>query len=46
MTTAMVHIPRSRARHIALIPKGKGILERLFGFTPKPRHRRETFVKA
>ncbi len=38
---------RSRyARHVAIVPKGKGILERLFGFTPKPEHRRATFVKA
>lgn len=47
MTTTQGESHRSRtARHVAIVPRGKGILERLFGFTPKPKNRRATFLKA
>lgn len=42
----VIYLLRSRARHVAIVPRGRGFIERLFGYTPKPEHRRSTFVRA
>ena len=47
MTTAITPVsqPVPAIRHLSLVPERRGFLGRLVHFTPKPSHRRSTFIE-